>query len=169
MKPLPIPDAHHFRAAEGWLELGNPLEAFAELDCITPQFRAHPEVLKLRCQIYQHAKKWELCLEVASALVQHLPEDPIGWITRSFALHELKRTHEAYDLLLPAVAKFPHLWTVPYNLACYCAQSRDFPAAESWFKQAMALDEHTVKRLGIDDPDLTPLWDNLSGTLWKRI
>lgn len=168
MKSLPIPDAHHLRAAQGWLELGNPVEAFAELDHIAPLLRAHPEVLKLRCQIYQRAKKWDLCIEVASSLVNHLPGDPLGWILRSFALHELKRTQEAYDMLLPVGDRFPQNWTVPYNLACYCAQLRDFPAAESWFKQAMTIDEHTVKRIGIDDPDLTPLWDNLSGTLWKR-
>ena len=33
----------------------------------------------------------------------------------------------------------------------------------------MAIDEHTVKRAAIDDPDLQPLWDIMSGTLWKRI
>ena len=31
----------------------------------------------------------------------------------------------------------------------------------------MAIDEHTVKRAGIDDPDLKPLWDSMSGTLGK--
>jgi hypothetical protein len=27
IKPLPLPDLHHLRAASGWLELGNHLEA----------------------------------------------------------------------------------------------------------------------------------------------
>jgi DNA-binding protein HU-beta len=35
-------------------------------------------------------------------------------------LHELKRTEEAYDLLLPVVHKCPSCCTIPYNLACYC-------------------------------------------------
>jgi hypothetical protein len=30
------------------------------------------------------------------------------------------------------------------------------------------VDEHTVKRVALDDPDLKPLWDSMSGTLWKR-
>jgi hypothetical protein len=34
--------------------------------------------------------------------------------------------------------------------------------------QAMAIDEPTVKRAAIDDPDLKPLWDSMSGTIWKR-
>lgn len=29
----------------------------------------------------------------------------------------------------------------------------------------MAIDEKTVKRIALDDPDLKPLWDSLGGTL----
>ncbi len=42
--------------ADGWLELGNHVEANVELEKIAPQFRAHPEVLKVRWQIYAAAK-----------------------------------------------------------------------------------------------------------------
>jgi hypothetical protein len=42
MKPLNIPDIHHLRAAVGWLELGNHLEANAELENITTAFTAAP-------------------------------------------------------------------------------------------------------------------------------
>lgn len=45
MTPLEHPDVHHLRAAQGWLELGNHLEADKELERITPQLRAHPDVL----------------------------------------------------------------------------------------------------------------------------
>jgi len=44
-----------------------------------------------------------------------------GLKLKQLALHELKRTQEAFDLLLPAADKFPAPWTIPYNLACYCA------------------------------------------------
>jgi hypothetical protein len=37
MKSLPYPDDKHLEAAEGWLELGNHLEANEELDNIKPQ------------------------------------------------------------------------------------------------------------------------------------
>jgi hypothetical protein len=32
----------------------------------------------------------------------------------------------------------------------------------------MAIDEDIVKRVAPDDPDLKPLWDSMSGTMWKR-
>jgi hypothetical protein len=32
----------------------------------------------------------------------------------------------------------------------------------------MTINEHAVKRVAIDDPDLKPFWASMSGTLWKR-
>ncbi|MGA3265395.1 MAG: tetratricopeptide repeat protein [Verrucomicrobiota bacterium] len=168
MKPLQPPDSHHLLAAQGWFELGNHLEANEELEKVTPTLRAHPDVLELRWQIYAKEKKWEACVDIATAVIKLAPENCNGWVHRSFALHELKRTKEAFDLLLPAADQFPRVWTVPYNLACYCAQLGRLDECQEWFKEAMAIDEQTVKRAAIDDPDLKPLWDSLSGTMWKR-
>ena len=36
MKPLKPPNSHHLLAAQGWLELGNHIEADAELDNTRP-------------------------------------------------------------------------------------------------------------------------------------
>ena len=168
MKPLPAPDSHYLRAAQGWLELGNDQEANEELERITPQLRAHPDVLEVRWHIYAKEAKWDACVDIASAIVKQAPESSFGWIHRSFALHVLKRTQEAFDYLLPVANKFPKVWTIPYNLACYCAQLGRLDECQAWFKQAMAIDEQTVKRVALDDPDLKPLWDSLSGTLWTR-
>ena len=165
---LEHPDHLHLQAAQGWLELGNHLEANEELEQITPEHRAHPDVLELRWHIYSRAKKWEACADIAGAIIKLDPKRADAWIHRSFALHELKRTQEAYDQLLPVAMKFRKEWTIPYNLACYCAQLGWLEECEKWFKQAMAIDEHTVKREAIDDPDLKPLWDSMSGTKWKR-
>ncbi len=59
--------------AQGWLELHLPLEANAELEEIQPTLRAHPDVLKFLCTIYDAAKKWELMLEVAGAFTASCP------------------------------------------------------------------------------------------------
>ena len=168
MKTLSFQDQRFLDAAEGWLGLGDHLAADEELEQITPEFRADPRVLEVRLQIYWAAKKWEACVEIAGALVRLKPGNEYGWIGRSFALHELKRTEEAYDLLLPANDKFLKNWTVPYNLACYCAQLNRLDEAQIWFKKALAINEHIVKREAIDDPDLKPLRDSMSGTLWKK-
>jgi predicted Zn-dependent protease len=168
MKKLSLQDQRFIEAAEGWLGLGDHLAANEELEQISPESKGDPKVLEVRLQIYWAAKKWEACVEIASALVRLKPDSEFGWIGRSFALHELKRTEEAYDLLLPAKEKFPKNWTIPYNLACYCAQLNRLDEAQDWFRKAMAINEQIVKREAIGDPDLKPLWDSMSGMLWKK-
>ena len=37
-------------------------------------------------------------------------------------MHELKRTKEAQDVLVPVLDKFPDEYLIQYNLACYCCQ-----------------------------------------------
>jgi tetratricopeptide (TPR) repeat protein len=165
MKKLPRHDQRFLDAAEGWLGLGDLSSANDELEQITPELRTHPKVLAVRLEIYWASKKWEACVEIAGALVALEPKNDHAWIGRSFALHELKRTQEAYDLLLLAKNKFPKNYTIPYNLACYSAQLNRLEDAQDWFKKAMKINERAVKRLAIDDPDLKPLWDSMGGTL----
>jgi len=156
---MTLDDKRRFEAAQGWLGLGDWLSANAELEELPPTMRSHPDVLFLRCEIYSKAGKWEAVVEVASTLVSIVPKKRQGWIHRSFALHSLKRTQEAFDLLLPASERFPKHWLIPYNLACYTAQLGRVADSEKWFKAAMALNEQHVKEIAIDDPDLVPLWE----------
>ena len=44
MQSLPFEDQRYLEAAQGWFELGLPLEANEELKNITPENRAHPPV-----------------------------------------------------------------------------------------------------------------------------
>ena len=165
---LELPDIIHLDAARGWLDLGDHIQANKELEKITARLRAHPDVLELRWQINAKAKKWDACVEIAEAIVKLAPARADGWIHRSSALHELRRTQEAFDNLVPVAAGFAGLWTIPYNLACYCAQLGRLDECTEWFKRAMAIDERAVQLTAIDDPDLQPLWDSMSGTIWKR-
>ena len=48
MNKLEPPDTHYFLAAIGWLELGNVVEARAELAQISASQHEHPDVLELR-------------------------------------------------------------------------------------------------------------------------
>ena len=70
--------------------------------------------------------------------------------------------------LLAGADKFPKVWTIPYNLACYCCKLGRVDECQDWLKKAMAIDKLAVQRAALDDPDLKPLWDSMSGTLWKR-
>ena len=162
LKKLEHFDRIHLNAAEGWLGLGDIVSASNELEEISPEFRVHPAVLLMRCEIYQAAKKWDYVISISETLVQQLPKLSEAWIHRSYALHELKKTQDAYDQLLPAVEKFKKLWVVPYNLSCYTCQLGRTDEAMAWLE--MAIDRAGKKDIrlhALDDPDLEPLWDKI--------
>ena len=99
MKPLQPPNAMHLLATQGWLELGNHIEANVELEKIAPQSQTHPDVEEVRWQIYAAAKEWEAALDIAAALIQLDPDDPLGWVHRSYALpNKPKSMGNASDL-----------------------------------------------------------------------
>ena len=160
MKSLEQSDRVHLNAAEGWFGLGDLVSASDELEKITPAFRAHPAVLLMRCKIYQAAKKWGYLIEISQTLIEQLPKLAEAWIHRSYALHELNQTREAFDLLLPAAKKFPKLPVIPYNLACYACQLGKLEDAMKQIEQAIDLADKKIDiRLdALEDPDLEPLW-----------
>jgi tetratricopeptide (TPR) repeat protein len=153
-------DQHHLLAAQGWLELGDWLSANEELENVQPQLRAHPDILKMRVEVYSAAKKWDYVIEVAGTLARLVPDQAFGYVRLAYALHALTRTQEAWNALLPVADKFPSEWVIPYNLACYAAQLGDLIAARDWLAQAFNLadDPKRAKLAALEDPDLVPLW-----------
>jgi hypothetical protein len=91
----------------------------------------------------------------------------IGCPHRWFALHNLKRTQEALVNLLPAADICTDGWNLPFNLACYYTQLDRLEDLKEWCEKVTAIDEPAVKRAAIQGPDLKPLWDSMSGTLWR--
>jgi len=162
MNELGLHDRRQLEAAQGWLELGNDVEATRELEGIAAGNRDHPAVLEVRWHICARARKWEAALELASALIQLAPEHPLGWVHRSYCLHELKRTEEARDNLLRVVEKFPDDPIMRYNLACYYCRLGRLDQARTWLQKAFVVaDKAKIKEMALNDPDLEPLWKEL--------
>jgi tetratricopeptide (TPR) repeat protein len=77
----------------------------------------------------------------------------------AFALHELKRTSEAYETLIPVVEKFPGDWLMRFNLACYSCQLGNLKEALMWLEKAMTLaGDQDVRQMALADKDLEPVW-----------
>jgi len=164
VKPLEPPGSHHLNAAQGWVGLGDCQSALDELELIDPVMRSHPDVLAVRCDIYTADMKWPEVVAVAWTLIELNPDKPSGWVRRSFALHGLKRTQQAFDLLLPAAKRFPEISTIPYNLACYCAQLGKLDEARRWLHQSYEIgNARMLKWAARYDPDLAPLFAKASG------
>lgn len=151
---------HHLRAAEGWLDLGAPAEAHAELDLIEPEGREHPDVLHLRWQIHRKTKEWECCFQFAQSLTEKAPEDPRAWTAMAQTLYFTSRIQEAYDLAVSKITTFPTHWPLYYDAACYACLTGRLGQAKQFLQLASALgDESEVKRMAAQDVDLKDLWN----------
>jgi predicted Zn-dependent protease len=160
--PLEPEDLFCMQAAEGWLELGSVTEAKRELENLSPGKQDHPGCLSVRWGICAAEKDWEGALEMAARLITLAPEEATGWVDRSYALHELKRTQEARDNLLHAVDRFPLSATMRYNLACYECQLGNLAQARRWLEKAFRLgDRDQMKTAALADPDLQPMWPEI--------
>lgn len=159
IKEIEAPDIHHLRAAEGWLELGDPCEAVEELKKISLESRFHPLVLLTHWEIHCLAQQWGFAHVIAHSLVLLFPEEPVGWINSSYALHQMSRTREAWAMLVPAAEVFPNNSVIAYNLACYACQLGEVVVALQWLSKAVKLgDAAKIKSAAMKDPDLKPLW-----------
>ncbi len=161
---LPLPDARHLAAAEGWLELGNAEEALAELQQIDPRWQKKKDVLELRWHACAAAKRWDACLEISAALRESFSEDSEYFIWHGNALYFSGKTDAAYLFGLHAVQKFPKSWVLHYNLACYAAQLGRIEKAKQELEKAMDLgDSGIVKMKALSDPDMIPLFQQERG------
>ena len=156
---LSPPDSHYVNAAWGWLELENIAEAFLELDRVTPPAQLHPDVLTLRWELLARKKQWTEALDTAHTLVQIAPDRADSWIKQSYALHELKRTQEAWESLFSVSEHFPEISTIPYNLACYACQLEQSQMALTWLRRAMKIGgRESIRKMALQDTDLKSLW-----------
>src|SRR5215469_13014781 len=148
--------------AEGWLGLGDLKEAGPALARLPASVAEHPLVLSARWQFHAAQKEWEPALEIAAALTKAAPESPYGWVHRSFCLHELKRTEEARDNLMPVLGRFPDDPLMRYNLACYECQLGRMEQALDWLQKAFSIgDARKLREMALEDPDLKPLIEKI--------
>lgn len=145
-------------AAVGWVGLGNIDEAAKELDQVSAEYENHPDVLEVRWELDGRRRRWQPALKTAELLVRGYPERCSGWLHRSYCLHELQRTLEAWNKLMPAYDRFPKEATIPYNLACYACRLGNLEQAQSWLERAVKIrGRRAIKSLALQDPDLMEL------------
>tara|TARA_Y100001934_G_scaffold275450_1_gene369872 strand:+ start:1851 stop:2378 length:528 start_codon:yes stop_codon:yes gene_type:complete len=165
---LDAPDIHFVQAAEGWLELGLPEEALAELKQLSKDSQTHPASLNLLWSAHAELEEWEQARDAADRLVECAPSDAGGWIHRAYAIRRMKggSIEEAWLALYPAMQLFPNESIIPYNLACYACQLGKLGEAKSWYEKAYRipndhLAQKTLKKMALEDTDLEALWGEI--------
>jgi tetratricopeptide (TPR) repeat protein len=153
------PFERHLMAAEGFIELGMPLDAAAELEEIDPELRTAPEVLALRIRIYSTLKTYAPMQAIAKALAQRFPDDPQWTVFWAFATRRADCVDAARLILVNAVERLPEVAIFHYNLACYDCQLGALAEAKTRLQRAFALDPR-FRLKALKDADLEPLWDS---------
>lgn len=149
---------HHLDASVGWMGLGNLGEAVQELNRMAPEWALHPDVLEVKWELHGRQKRWQEALRTAELLVDSYPDRCSGWLHRSYCLHELQRTLEAWNKLIPAFDKFPKEATIPYNLACYACCLGNLDVAKVWLEKAVLIrGRRAIKAIAVNDKDLLEL------------
>lgn len=155
---IDYPNAFRFQAAQGWLELGLPLEAAKEIQEMDAHWRWNADVLEIIWSIHAALEEWQASLEVTNLLVAIAPDRLFGWVHHSYALHKLNRTAEAAERLISILTKFPQEWIVRYNLACCLCDLQKPAEAWKYLDEAFRLCcDPELKQTATREPDLATL------------
>lgn len=157
---LSIQDQKTLTAAQGYLELGMPREALAELNGLSDEGAASPPGVELRIVILLKLHRWKAAAASARRLCRLMPEQPAGFIHLAFCLHELGETVRARDVLRKAPASVRKDATCCYNLACYEAVLGELDAARIHLAQSISIDKR-FRDFARQDSDLAALHKEL--------
>lgn len=145
-------------AAQGFLELGLPEEALAELAEVPESDRSEVEVLEVEVVALLNQQSWTEALEAARQLCDAEPEKASGFIHAAYCLHETGRTREARDTLLGGPESLRSEATFYYNLSCYAARLEELEEARQLLGKAFELDDR-LRDTAKKDPDLEAIRD----------
>ena len=157
--PLSLNDIRHLDAADSWLERGDYVNCFHELERIDYNNRDDSRVLALRWRLYNETRQHICAANVALGIQRRFPDEPAGYVWRAISLTKLGATQEAYDCLVAVVGKFDGLGVVPYTLAVLAAQMQRMELAHDWLGKAFATPEgDEFKMLSLDEKELDGFW-----------
>jgi hypothetical protein len=147
-------------AAQGYLELGLPLDANEEIESMDADVRHLPAVLAVRVGIYRALEAWPLMQVVARQLALYDPNEPDWTVAWAYATRRADSLDAARLILVNAVERLPGVAVFQFNLACYEAQLGDIVSAKAHLQRAIEL-RGDLRLRALEDEDLEPLWDAL--------
>ena len=120
--------------------------------------RAHIYVVWLDAAVLKHAI-------FRQANPNHDPRKQCLYVGMTHLSPEERFFRHLHAILARAAGLHPHEGRVQFNLACYEAQMGSLDRAKAHLKRATEIDAK-FKLIALDDPDLEPLWGQLSGHSW---
>ena len=155
----PSPETQRvLQAADGYLFLGLPADALAELDSLSTGEKHTSAVLLGRIRVLLHLRQWSAAERLSAQGMKLYQEENEFTVQRAFALHQLAKGEEAFRILLAAPEWIRRTGILHYNLACYEARLGDLKTARRCIDAAIEMNA-AMKKNARTDPDLTALWN----------
>lgn len=141
------------------LKNGRSLEAGIKIERISPDMRTHPDVLKLRYEIFRHEHRWHAAFDTAVAYSKKRPDDVEGWIGQAICLHEMKLSQRALNTLLHIVDRFPTSEEIPFYISSFTCELGRLEQAKRWLFKALELCKNRQRLIAkaMNEADLEPL------------
>lgn len=165
-KNISTPLEIHCQLADKFLSLGMHDEALLEVQRVAPRFRNSPFYLSVASQVAFATKRFREGVSLGRALVKLQPEKPINW-SRLAASTRLEFGNQAcLDVYREASAAFPYNGSYRYSIASQLCALRKFEEAKAEIRVALKLDP-SIRRIALDDPGLTEIWEELAEQVLK--
>jgi len=144
------------RSALGWLELGLPEEALAELEELAARDRMRRQALELKLFAQMKAGRWNAGADTGRLLCLREPKEPRFFLHAAYCLHETGDTVAARNWLMTGPSTLMEDPLFHYNIACYHAVLGEEKQARSHLSRALSMDGSLRRRAEADD-DLASL------------
>jgi tetratricopeptide (TPR) repeat protein len=155
--PLNTTDRLHLNTAAGHLQLGDALDAWHELEMITPLNRAKTEVLTVRLAVCRALKDWELAEDIARTLIKREPENVMHVVALAEVMGHREGPIAAAAVYEFAIDRFPDLALLRVSLAVELVKAGQIDEAKRVLKTAFELDPD-LRMVALDHPGLDEIW-----------
>ena len=155
--PLSPTDQLHLNTAAGFLQIGEPMDAWRELEMITPLNRAKTEVLTVRLAACRALKMWELAEEVARTLIRREPQNVMHVVALAEVMGKREGPAAAAAVYEFAVERFPDFAPLRISLAVELVNAGQIEDAKRVVRMACELDPD-LRLVVLDHPGLNAIW-----------
>jgi tetratricopeptide (TPR) repeat protein len=155
--PLSPTDQLHLNTAAGFLQIGEPMDAWNELEMIMPLNRAKTEVLTVRLAACRALKMWELAEEVARTLIRREPQNAMHVVALAEVMGKREGPVAAAAVYEFAIEQFPDFAPLRVSLAVELVKAGQVEDAKRVVKMAIDLDPD-LRLVVLDHPGLSAIW-----------
>jgi predicted Zn-dependent protease len=155
--PLTTTDQIRLNSAAGHLQLGDPMDAWHELEMIAPQARAQTEVIVVRLAACRALGQWELAEEIARTLIRREPQNAMHVVALAEVMGKREGPIAAAAVYEFAIDRFPDLAPLRVSLAVELVKAGQIEDAKRVVKMACELDPD-LRLVVLDHPGLREIW-----------